>query len=645
MSIQTIPLNKLGRSEHNVRTIATDAGIAELAASIERDDLLQNLTVIKAAPGHAYTHEVVAGGRRLAALKLLAKQGKITGSYPVPCRVVDEFAAEAVSLAENQLREQMHPLDQLNAFVARVEAGEEVAEVASRFGVTEAFVRQRIKLASVAPSLLDAYREGQMTLEQLQAFTVTDDRMRQLEVWQEIKDDDYNNEPSDIRRALLGTTVDADDYRLKFVGVKAYQKAGGAILKPDLFADAAEQRGVVSDPVLLDTLVADKLEKKAAKLKKDEGLAFVEVRIGTGFRLWREPDFCNAQEVMLDGTPEQRAELAKLEAEMERISKEQEEALDNDDDETNVRLAEDLIPLEERRDAIVDSLLEVHPDEREHVGAFVCLTQYGKVEVTRNIIRKENRAKVKAATAQAGGSEAGGEEQPAPKSAHSEKLVARLTANKTAIMRDSIMPHVDTGELALAVIVFHMLCEDMSADTFAHAGPLTMTTRHPHPAQHDSDLEYSRAWTRADKCENELLDPIRAMLAEVDGLTADRVKALWAYLAPLPVSHLMKLLAVCVANRVDVTVGGKYATPPSQFLEPIFLNNGMIATHYWQPTRANYLDHVSKPQIIAAVTEACGADAAAELASMKRDAAATRAEELLAGTGWLPAPLRVGGAA
>lgn len=641
--VTMIPLAMLSRSEDNVRKTNIDAGIAELAESISREGLLQNLIVVKAAPGHAYTHEVVAGGRRLAALKLLAKNGKIGSEFQVPCRVVESADAEAISLAENQLREQMHPIDQLHAFVARVSAGDEVAEVAARFGVTEAFVRQRLKLAAVSPKLLEVYRRGDMTLEQLQAFTVIDDHERQEEVWDEVGQDDYNNDADDIRRELLGGTVSANDYRLKFVGIKAYQKAGGALIKPDLFAEADEQREIVSDQALLDDLVAQKLEKKAAKLKKDERLAFVEVRIGRGFETWQEPDFCRATVYKVEPTAEQAAQIKALEDKIEELGKQQDAASEADDDAEYDRLEDQIGELREQVEDIEHALKQPHPDELEHLGAFLCLSGVGQAHVVRNIIRKEHRAKEKAAPKQDGSTTgADDQEQPeAPKQALSEKLIARLTAHKTAIMRDSIMPHVGTGELALVTVVFHMLLEDMSQYTYTHAGPLTMSRRHPNPGQHASDLENGYAWTRADKCEDEWLDPIRDMLSDVDGLTEDRVKALWKYLAPLSMSNLLRLLAICVANRVDVTVANKHAEPRSAVLEPVFLSNDMIAKHYWQPTRANFLDHVSKQVIIASVTEACGAEAAAELVPMKRDAAAARAEQLLAGTGWLPGPLRV----
>jgi ParB family chromosome partitioning protein len=114
-----VPLNKLVRSSLNVRKTGAES-IDDLAASIAVHGLLQNLTVTKkSATGKtkskADTYEVVAGGRRLAALQSLAKQQKIPKDYAVPCKVVTD-SAEELSLVENTIRQPMHPADQFEAF-------------------------------------------------------------------------------------------------------------------------------------------------------------------------------------------------------------------------------------------------------------------------------------------------------------------------------------------------------------------------------------------------------------------------------------------------------------------------------------------------------------------------------------------------
>ena len=56
-------------------------------------------------------------------------------------------------------------------------------EIAARFGVTPTVVRQRLKLAAVSPKLMALYREKGITLDQLMAFTVSDDHAAQEAAW------------------------------------------------------------------------------------------------------------------------------------------------------------------------------------------------------------------------------------------------------------------------------------------------------------------------------------------------------------------------------------------------------------------------------------------------------------------------------
>ena len=124
-----------------------------------------------------------AGGRRYRALELLVKQKRMAKTQPVPCVVRTEGLAEEDSLAENVQRVALHPLDQFRAFQTLRDKGLGEEEIAARFFVTPRVVKQRLKLAAVSPKLLDLYAEDEMTLEQLMAFTVTDDHARQEQVW------------------------------------------------------------------------------------------------------------------------------------------------------------------------------------------------------------------------------------------------------------------------------------------------------------------------------------------------------------------------------------------------------------------------------------------------------------------------------
>jgi ParB family transcriptional regulator, chromosome partitioning protein len=230
--IQTIPLSRLAPCPANVRKTGRKTGIEGLAASIIAHGLLQNLQV---RPSTDESFEVVAGGRRFDALKLLAKQKKIAPDYPVPCDVRDGTNATEISLAENEMREAMHPADQFEAFKKLADEGRGEEEIAARFGVTPQIVRQRLKLAVVSPKLIAAYRKEGMTLDCLMAFTVSDDHKQQEKVWASLPD--YARErPGHIRNLLTEKHVPADSKLALFIGIEAYTAAGGAVLR-DLFDD------------------------------------------------------------------------------------------------------------------------------------------------------------------------------------------------------------------------------------------------------------------------------------------------------------------------------------------------------------------------------------------------------------------------
>jgi len=179
-----IPFNKLLLSQSNVRHTKAGVSIEELAEDIARRTLLASLTVRPVLDENGTEtgmFEIPAGGRRFRALELLVKQKRLNRTAAVPCIIRTDGLAEEDSLAENIQRAPLHPLDQFRAFQAMREKGRSEEEIAAAFFVSASIVKQRLKLAAVAPSLLDAYAEEEMTLDQLMAFTVTLDYNQRFE--------------------------------------------------------------------------------------------------------------------------------------------------------------------------------------------------------------------------------------------------------------------------------------------------------------------------------------------------------------------------------------------------------------------------------------------------------------------------------
>src|SRR5207249_9949357 len=230
---QLIAVSRLEKSPNNARrTATTKAALEEMKASLRAHGLMQNLVVTESGDGKCH---VIAGGRRLEALRALQAEGKLPADYAVPCQIVSDDHALEMSLAENTVRLAMHPADQFEAFAALIDQGMSAAQVAQRFGVEESLVLKRMKLARVAPQLLKEYRNDCLTLECLMAFTVTDDHRRQLKVFKSLQDW-QKDDPSAIRAALTEKMIEGGSKFARFVGLDAYVAAGGST-RADLFGD------------------------------------------------------------------------------------------------------------------------------------------------------------------------------------------------------------------------------------------------------------------------------------------------------------------------------------------------------------------------------------------------------------------------
>ncbi|SIT57224.1 conserved hypothetical protein [Mesorhizobium prunaredense] len=264
-----IPFNQLVLSQSNVRRIKAGVSVEELAEDIARRGILQGLTVrpvVDENGAETGMFEVPAGGRRFRALELLVMQKRLARTAPVPCVVREGGIAEEDSLAENVQRAPLHPLDQFRAFLTLREKGQSEEEVAAAFFVSVNVVKQRLKLASVSPVLLDVYAEDGMTLAQLEAFTVSGDHARQEQVFERLKTS-YDKSSYAIRRMLTEGAVRATDKRALFIGTEAYVEAGGTVLR-DLFE--GDDGGWLQDVALVDQMVADKLKVESEAIAAED---------------------------------------------------------------------------------------------------------------------------------------------------------------------------------------------------------------------------------------------------------------------------------------------------------------------------------------------------------------------------------------
>ena len=375
-----VPLSQLlpRQSKRNVRK-ALRMSIPELAASIARVGLLQNLVVILAADGEHY--EVVVGGRRLAALKLLAKKKRIVKDWNVPCLLVADGSARTASLTENVQREAMHPADQFEAFAALVAEGRPIEGIAADFSVTPLVVQHRLKLANVSPRLMTDYHAGTVTLEQLMALAITDDHATQEAAFYGAPQ--WQRSPSALREHLTEREIDAQHPLAHFVGLDAYTAAGGSTRR-DLFAE--DDSGIyLNDAALLERLVRDKLDAQAGDVRA-EGWAWVEA----------VPHLSHADRQAFQNAPRQRREpnareakrIASLQARIDKADAALEDAYEAEDEDKTEALHEQRERLADELDTMQAGLLRYAPDVLAVAGAIVTIDRDGEAVIHRGLLRE-----------------------------------------------------------------------------------------------------------------------------------------------------------------------------------------------------------------------------------------------------------------
>jgi len=440
-SIREIPLNKLVPSPLNVRQTGRDSGIEELAVSILAHGLLQNMTVrpqLDEDNRETGRYEVIAGGRRLAALKLLAAQKKIAKTTPISCIVREDGSARELSLVENVQRVNLHPADQFEAFRRLNEdEGLGAEDIGARFGVTARVVRERLKLAAVSPKLMAQYRAGMLSLDQVMAFAVIDDPARQEEVWEGLS---YDTSPPFIRRRLLQGHVSAPDRLAVFVGVEAYEMAGGAVVR-DLFAE--DNGGYLSDVGLLERLARNKLET-AAETVRAEGWKWVEVAI----------DFPHAHGLRriyprdVDLPEADIARLEAIEAELDQLEADGEAA-----DAPDTVLEERIAALNAEYEAIDAKGRVFEPEDVARSGAILSVDQDGTPAIVRGLVRPEDEPKAEESSSASSTKETIEEDDEERPSGLSDRLAVDLSAQRTMAMRDQLGAFPDMAH----VVVTHAL--------------------------------------------------------------------------------------------------------------------------------------------------------------------------------------------
>lgn len=614
--IVALPLNKLDADPKNVRKTYSVDSIEALAASILANGVIQNVVVRKATKGRYF---VTAGGRRLAALTLLAERDQIAKDYSVNAIVKQAEDATEISLTENVQREAMHPADQFEAFKTLADEGKSITDIAARFGTTEIIVNRRLALAKVSPVLFALYRNDEMTFEQLSAFTITDDHARQEEVWNSLQS--WDRHASSIKRHLAAEEVPASDKRLTFIGgLDAYEAAGGPVRR-DLFEDRG---GYACDSGFLEKLVAEKLEALAEAIR-GEGWKWVQVAPQQPDNIYQMGKVY-PQRVELSEADQ--AKLDELSAQYDALAEQIEAGPEDAEAETKLE------DIETQIEALRDNEA-FQQEDMAKAGVIVTLDHWGRLSIHRGMVRDEDRQSNDVGTGEGVDNteaEEGREGGKAEILTHSATLIEDLTAQKTAALRVELAHNTD---IALVAVVHALLLGTVYRGRFGMGSA-------------QSALQISLTHERLEGSmkrpdQNKALEAWESMKENYGHKLPGNPADLWEWLLDQSRDELMNLLAYTAAHSVNA-VELKYSGDRKQaFAHADQLGQALNVKmgDYFTPTVESYFSHLNRQSIGAAVAEVCGADFAAGVSSMKKADAADYAAKSIKGTGWLPPHIRI----
>ena len=637
-----IPFNKLVLSQQNVRKTKAGVSIEELADDIARRGLLTSINVraeLDAEGKETGIYRIPAGGRRYRALKLLVDRKQLTKTTGVPCIVSEGETLEAEdSLAENVKRADLHPLDEFRAMMVLREQGLDEEEIAARFHISVATVKQRLRLASVSPRLLELYGDDQMKLAQVMAFSITKNHARQEQVWETVSRT-QSTDPYYIRRLLTETAVRATDRRAVYVGIEAYEAAGGIVMR-DLFEQ--DNGGWLQDPALLEQLVLEKLTADAEALKTEEGWKWVDSAID--FHFGHASGLRRFYGKQAELTEEELALHDALTAEFEKLNAEYEAAEDYSE-ETEAHLDD----LDSQLTALNERPFVLDPEDVARGGAFISLAGNGELRIERGFVRPEDEPVIDAedgdgveqngddgddeTAAEGGGVPINGkpvgvdepDEDDGKIRPLSERLVEDLTAARTLALRNALANEPTVAFIA----VLHLLV----LKTFYHYGTsscLEITVQHTVSTKTPGLADTVWAKEIEQRQENWGHD----LPGEAD--------AVWAYLIALDHDSRMALFAHCASMSLNATIQQwNRRTRENQHAVQLAqtIGFGMVGAG-WTPTVDNYLGRVTKAHILQAVREAKGDQSAQLIDHLKKPDMAREAARLLDGSGWLPEVLR-----
>ncbi|HFR0556262.1 TPA: ParB/RepB/Spo0J family partition protein [Salmonella enterica] len=599
---QHVPLSALVKSPQNVRIVPYSAeSVRELADSIKGIGLLQNL-VVHALPDGLYG--VAAGGRRLAAMNLLATENTIHPDWPVRVKVVPDNLATAASLTENGQHLEMHPAEQIAGFRAMAAEGKTPAQTGDLLGYSPRHVQRMLKLAELAPVILEALAADKITTEHCQALALEDNPDRQVQVYEAACREGWNNKPEVrvIRNLITDSQFSTlNNSKYTFVGEKAFS---GDEIRADLFSD--EQGGFV-DKLALDTALLEKLQWVAECLKEAEGWAWCAGRMEPVSRYGEDTEVYRIQD---------EPDAVYTEQEQQRLDELQELYDENQtaSDETDT--------MESEIEAIeCAAQLRAWTLEMRAQSGVVVSWRHGEICVQRGVsLREQTETEDEPAQVPVY------ERQPEPVDEISVPLLTRMCAERTLSVQAALMQQ---PEKSLALLAWTLCLNVFSSGAYNRPAQISLNCKHYSLTKDAPSGESGVAFVTLSQ-EGKRLETLLP-----EGWTQD-----FTTFFTLSAKDLTALLSFCTACSLDgMQMRGAGGTTRSP-LDKLEIALAFHLRDWWQPTKADFFTGLKKPQIIAALNEAGLTGAARDAEKMKKGDAAELAEDKMRDNRWVPVWMR-----
>jgi ParB family chromosome partitioning protein len=626
MTIQSIPLNKLRLSEHNVRKTGAETNLDELVANIEAHGVLQNL--IGGTAKKKGFFDIFAGGRRLRALNRLAEAGKIAKDYGVPVNVIEQ-SAEGVaetSLAENFIRLGMTPTDECRAFLHFLGTAGDIDAVAKRFGQTRRFVEGRLRLATLADAIFDTLAAGEMTMEVAKAYAATPDQAKQLAVFEEVKNSWLATNAHEIRKRILGASIPASHPVAMLVGETRYTEAGGRIAR-DLFTAAESAEWLDGD--LAIEIAGTLLQEAAATHAETTG-------IGTVIPLLAKASSWSDREDLTQARLERAALSDEAAARIEAITAEHAEieatceTTELDEDELSAINAR-VEALEREEAELRNTEVLIDADRKAALTQFIVIgedgmpyaePQYWEAPRARNTSGDHNT-------------------DPKKVAAKAQGLTGVLADELSMARRDVLALHIASDPaIALNLAIFALA--DRAVGKHHALGCSLQVGNRNDPITRNGLPDSPAGGALA-----EIRKGLDTAWADHQGV-AERFDAFCA----ADDEERARWLAVCVASSIEASLGGTGLGRHNPFHDHLGQLLDIDVAAWWRPSAGGYFARVRKAGMQRTLDAIGGPVLAAKYASSKSAEMADACEKLCAGTAitereireaalaWLPNAMR-----